>query len=147
MSDPFLRSSGDDAITAPRHPEPSIYGRAREAGVPQSYIDEFEALRVKWADLVVELDQALELAGFRQHDPDGKGGGFGICWHVRDDGVLVTWSVTNDRPIEFDDRISAVMHPALQAVLDECGFTAELVPEGEDNAGTVLVTGHARTEA
>jgi hypothetical protein len=39
------------------------------------------------------------------------------------------------------------MHPALQAVLTVYGFAAELIPEGEDDAGCVLVTGHNQTRA
>jgi hypothetical protein len=148
MSDPFLRSTGDETPPAPRSVTPSFYDMLREAGVPQDHIDDFEALREGWADLVAELGQVLESAGFRRHDPMGPGGGFWICWHLRDDGVLVSWAVTNDEPIEFSDRISSIMHPALQAVLSECGFAAELIPEGdEDDAGSILVTGHAGTQA
>lgn len=141
MSDPFLRSSGDEAPPAIRSLGRSFHGMLREAGVPQAHVDEFEALRERWADLVADLDQALESVGFRRHDPMGPGGGFWICWHLREDGVLASWAVTNDSAVEFGDRISGIMHPALQAVLTACGFVAELVPEDEDNAGTVLVTG------
>jgi hypothetical protein len=146
MSDPFLCSSGDESAAALRSITPSFHDMLRDAGVPQTHIDEFEALRERWADLAADLGQALESAGFRRHDPMGKGGGFWICWHLRDDGVLVTWAVTNDRSEEFGDPIAGIMHPALLAVLTRCGFAAGLIPEGdEDDAGSVLVTGHAAT--
>ncbi|MDN3354127.1 hypothetical protein [Actinomadura sp. DC4] len=143
MSDPFLRSSGDVIPPAIRSVPPSFHDMLREAGVPQEHIDEFEALRERWSDLVADLGRALENSGFARHDPMGEGGGYWICWHLRDDGVMVTWAVTNDRSVEFGDAMSAIMHPTLMAVLIECGFEAELIPEGDEDAGSVLVTGHA----
>ncbi len=143
MSDPFLRSSGEDTSPGIRSLAPSFHEMLREAGVPQDHIDEFEALRVQWSELVADLGQALEDAGFRRHDPMGRPGGFWIAWHLRDDGVLVTWAVNNDRSGRFGDPITAIMHPTLQAILNAYGFAAERIPDDEDDAGSVLVTGYA----
>lgn len=35
------------------------------------------------------------------------------------------------------------MRPALQAILTACGFAAQTIPEGQDDAGYILVTGRA----
>lgn len=120
---------------------PTFYERLREAGVPQEHIDEFETLRARWAELVAELNRVLEAAGFRPHDPQGPGGGYWICWHLRDDAVMVDWVVTSSDSVESGDRISGIMNPALQAILNESGFTTDVIPPGEDDAGSVLVTG------
>ena len=147
MSDPFLLASGDEDSPAPRTLAPSFHDALRSAGVPQTRIDEFEALRTRWADLVADLRQVLESAGFRSHAPTGTGGGYWVTWHLRDDGVMVDWAVANGSSPEFSDRISEIMNPAILETLTACGFTAEQIPENADDAGTVLVTGRARTSS
>ncbi len=41
----------------------------------------------------------------------------------------------------------AIMQPALQAILAACGFAVEIIPEDQDDAGCILVTGHTGAPA
>jgi hypothetical protein len=116
--------------------------------VPIEVIEDFVTRVESWADLSAALCQAFEAAGFREHDPHGEAGGFGLCSHLRDDGVVVSW-VTRDytahEPGSFENTIPVIMQPALKSVLTVCGFAVQTIPEGEDNAGDLLVTGQADT--
>jgi hypothetical protein len=125
---------------------------ARRAGVPRGVLDivspevieDFVTRVESWADLSAGLRQALGAAGFQQHDPRGAEGGFYIASHLRDDGVLATWSTrdyTSHEPGSFENMIPAIMNPALQSVLAVCGVAVQTIPAGEDNAGDLLVTG------
>jgi hypothetical protein len=70
--------------------------------------------------------------------------GFHIAAHVRDDGVPVSWVTrqhTSCEPGFLEKEIGDIMQPALQAILVVCGFAAQATPEGDDDAGYILVTG------
>lgn len=156
MTDPFLLSAydDDDGERAAR-PAGRNENLALRSGIPREYLDRAPADVVEaventvtraesWAGLAADLHQILEAAGFQLHDPYGEGGGFHIATHVRDDGVLVDWNVrdcTNYEPGSFEITIEAIVRPALEAILEACGFAAEAIPQGLDNAGCILVTG------
>ena len=156
VTDPFLLSGYDDDRAARR---PSRNDElARRSGLPRNLLDDMppDALRVvedcvarveAWADLSAAIHRTLENAGFHQHDLRGEGGGFHIASHVRDDGVLVSWEARQyaptDGPGSFSYKVERVMRPALREILAASGFEAQPVPEDEDNAGYILVTGLA----
>jgi hypothetical protein len=103
-----------------------------------------------WTELAAGLCTALEAAGFRQHDPLSAGGGFHIAAHVRDDGVLVSWATwqdTSSEPGSAENTIETIMQSALQAILAASGYAAQMIPEGHDDAGCILVTGRSDTPA
>lgn len=153
VTDPFLLSaSGNDPAPAAK-PDSRKDDLARRAGVPRAVLDivpvehiEAFVTRVEsWADLSADLRRTFKAAGFRQHDPWGPGGGFHIASHLSDDGVLVSWATTEyttDAPGTFEHTVTQIMQPALQAILASCGFAAQTIPDGQDNAGYLLVTGH-----
>jgi hypothetical protein len=145
--------SADDGESAPAaRPTGRNDELALRSGLPQAILDIAPAEAVEdfvrrvesWAELTAALRQALEAAGFHQHEPWGAGGGFHIAAHVRDDGVLVSWATrqhTSCEPGSFENTIESIMQSALQAVLAACGFAAQAIPEGHDHAGCILVTG------
>jgi hypothetical protein len=155
VTDPFLLSANDDRSEA----EGRLAGRLDElalrSGLPRAVLDRIPAEAVgvveefvtrveSWADLVGELREVLEAAGFRQHDPRGEGGGYHIAAHVRDDGVLVSWATTQYKasgPGSFEYSVERTVQSALHAVLVACGFAAQQIPDGQDDAGCILVTG------
>jgi hypothetical protein len=98
-----------------------------------------------WAPAAASIQRALESAGFHRHDPYGAGGGFHIATHVRDDGVLVCWAARREgpelryQPDSYERAVERTMNPALVAILTAAGFTAEQIPENEDNAGCIVV--------
>jgi|SRR5882724_3091218 hypothetical protein len=160
MTDPFLLSANDDDDAMPaRRPAGKNDDLALRSGLPQEYLDRAPAevvedlenavsLMESWAGLAADLQHVLEAAGFPLHDPYGEGGGFHIATHVREDGVLVDWNVrdrTNYEPGSFEITVEAIVRPALEAVLVACGFAAEAIPRGQDNAGCILVTGRSAT--
>jgi hypothetical protein len=154
-----LLSANDDES----FPQGSAAGRIDElalrSGLPRAILDRMPAEAVgvveefvtrveSWADLVGELREVLEAAGFRQHDPRGEGGGYHIAAHVRDDGVLVSWATTQYKasgPGSFEYTVERVVQPALREVLAASGFEAQQIPDGHDDAGCILVTGRPTT--
>jgi hypothetical protein len=161
MTDPFLLSANDDDDDATRVLRPAGKNEdlAFRSGLPREYLDRAPAevvedlenavtLMESWAGLAADLQQVLEAAGFRLHDPYGEGGGFHIATHVREDGVLVDWNVrdrTNYEPGSFEVTVEAIVRSALEAILGACGFAAEAIPQGQDNAGLILVRGRNGT--
>jgi hypothetical protein len=145
-SAPAARSAGRNDELALRSGFPRAILDIASAEAAENFVTRIES----WAELVAGLRQALEAAGFRQHDPRGAGGGFHITAHLRDDGVLVSWVVRQDMssaPGSFGSTIENVMRSALQAILTACGFAAQAIPEGHDDAGCILVTGRTDTLA
>lgn len=58
--------------------------------------------------------------------------------------MIVTWSTTEypeDTVSPFEKTVKHAMHPALEQILQATGFTARIIPEGEDNGGYIRVTG------
>jgi hypothetical protein len=159
VTDPFLLSANDDESG----PATSVVGRIDElalrSGLPRAIlnrmpaeavgvVEEFVTRVESWADLVGDLREVLEAAGFQQHDPRGEGGGYHIAAHVRDDGVLVSWATTQYKasgPGSFEYTVERIVQPALREVLGACGFAAQLIPDGHDDAGCILVTGRLTT--
>jgi hypothetical protein len=155
VTDPFLLSAHDDESW----PEGSAAGRldqlALRSGLSRAILDRIPAEAVgvvecfvtrveAWADLVSDLREVLEAAGFRQHDPRGEGGGYHIAAHVRDDGVLVSWATTQYKasgPGSFEYSVERIVQPALREILGESGFATQQIPDGQDDAGCILVTG------
>jgi hypothetical protein len=156
VTEPFLLSASDDESAPAPQPVSRASELALRSGLPQAVLDIVPAeaaqdfvMRVeRWADLSAGLRQALEAAGFHQHEPWSAGGGYHIAAHVRDDGVLVSWATKQysaHDPGSFENTIENIMQPTLQAILAACGFAAQTIPEGHDCAGYLLVTG--RTDA
>jgi hypothetical protein len=152
VTDPFLLSASDDESAPAARPVGRNDELALRSGLPRAILDIAPAEAVEnfvtrvesWAELAAGLHQALEAAGFRQHDPWSAGGGFHIAAHLRDDGVVVSWATrqyTSYGPGSFENTIANIMQPALQAILATCGFAAQTIPEGHDYAGCILVTG------
>jgi hypothetical protein len=155
MTDPFLLSANDDDDALRAHRPAGHDDLAPRPGLPPEYAGRAAAgvadgregtatLMESWAGLAADLQQVLEASGFQLHDPYGAGGGFHIATHVREDGVLVDWNVrnhTNYEPGSFEITIEAIVRPALEAILVACGFAAEMIPPGQDNAGCIVVTG------
>jgi hypothetical protein len=155
VTDPFLFSAHDEEFEA----EGQLAGRIEElalrSGLPRAVLDRMPAEAVgvveefvtrveSWADLVSDLREVLEAAGFRQHDPRGEGGGYHIAAHVRDDGVLVSWATRQYKasgPGSFEYTVERTVQSALEEVLGACGFAAQPIPDGQDDAGCILVTG------
>jgi hypothetical protein len=157
VTDPFLWSASDDE-SAPSRPVSRTGELALRSGLPRAVLDvvpaevaeDFVTRVERWADLSAGLHQALQAAGFRQHDPWGAGGGFHIAAHVHDDGVLVSWATrqyTSHEPGSFENTMADIMTPALQAILAACGFAAQTIPDGRDYPGYLLVTGRTGTPA
>jgi hypothetical protein len=130
---------------------------ARRMGVPRTMLEDMpqetldqisqsvaraEADQETWGDLANSIASKLTAAGFRQHDPYGHRGGFHLS--LWEDGVILSWSTTEypeDSVSPFEKTVEHVMNPALEQILQATGFTARIVPDGEDNAGSVRVTG------
>jgi hypothetical protein len=56
----------------------------------------------------------------------------------------VAWSVAEyaeDTVSPFEQTVEHAMLPALAQILQATGFTARIIPEGQDNAGDIRVTG------
>jgi hypothetical protein len=154
VTDPFLLSPGDDDEPGPAD---RIGELARRMGVPCSVfqyqppevlnhleagITQREADWQRWGDLASSVADTLTAAGFRQHHPDGPRGGY--CLSVREDGVLAAWSVSDyadDMITPFEKAVDSVMGPALEQILQATGFTVRIIPDPEDDAGNILVTG------
>ncbi len=158
VTDPFLLSASDNESAPAGRPVGRNDELALRSGLPRAILDiapaevveDFVTRVESWAELAAGLHQALDAAGFRQHDPWGEGGGFHIAAHVRDDGVLVFWATrqySSCGPGSFEKAIENIMQPALQAILAACGFATETIPEGDDDAGCILVTGRTETPA
>jgi hypothetical protein len=159
VTDPFLLSAHDEESGPGGTAAGRIDELALRSGLPRAILDRMPAEAVgvveefvtrveSWADLVGDLREVLEAAGFRQHDPRGEGGGYHIAAHVRDDGVLVSWATTQYKasgPGSFEYTVERIVQPALRKVLEECGFAAQLIPDGQDDAGCILVTGRPTT--
>ncbi|MFC0038223.1 hypothetical protein [Actinomadura rayongensis] len=152
MTDPFPLSSGG----APRDVGDLTIDELRErTGWPPSVFDMVPRedvvsflRRVEGsAPLNEEIGAALESAGMDRHDTAGEGsGGFHVATWLRDDGVVVSWALRgrmNSDGDAFESAVHAVMHPALARILTAAGFDARIIPEDEDDAGFVLVTGRA----
>ena len=100
--------------------------------------------RARLAPIADDVHEALEAAGFHAHDPYSTGGGFHIAIHMYDDAVLVCWAArqqTADRVGPLERAVEGIMNPAVQAILQSSGFSSRIIPEGEDNAGCVMVFG------
>jgi hypothetical protein len=154
VTDLFLLSGTDSEAAPEARPVNRNDDLALRSGLPQDILDIVPAQVVEdyvtrvesWAELVTSLRQTLQAAGLAQHDPHSTGGGFHIASHARDDGVLVTWATrqyTSHEPGSFENTVANIMQPALQAILAANGFAAEKVPEGDDDAGCILVTAMA----
>lgn len=101
-----------------------------------------ELERKVWGDLAGLVARRLTAAGFRRHDPRGQRGGFHLS--LWEDGVILAWSTTEypeDTVSPFEKMVEHTMHPALEQILQATGFTARIIPEGEDNGGAIRVTG------
>ena len=101
-----------------------------------------QALEETWGDLADSIAKKLTAAGFRRHDPCGQRGGF--CLSMWDDGVILAWSTTEcteDTVSPFEKTVEHAMLRALEQILQATGFTARIIPEGEDNSGDIRVTG------
>ena len=130
---------------------------ARKSGLPRSLLDtapaeilqdiaEAVARAESWSDLADSIYDALEAAGFHQHDPYNAegGGGFHINTILRDDGILVSWASrrhTVYEPGSFEVTVERIVQTGLLAILVACGFAAEQIPDDEDFAGYILVSG------
>jgi len=98
------------------------------------------------AELAADVREALEAGGFHRHDSYGPGGGFHINAYIRDEAVLVAWTAREAIPhvtSVLERQVELIMQPALVAILATSGFDARAIPDGEDDAGCVLVYGHA----
>jgi hypothetical protein len=156
VTDPYLLSGSDDA-PGPAVPADMINELARRMGVPRTMLEDMpqetldqinqsvartEADQEAWGGLADSIASTLTAAGFRRHDPYGHRGGFHLS--LWEDGVILAWSTTEypeDSVSPFEKTVEHVMNPALEQILQATGFTARIVPEGEDNAGSVRVTG------
>jgi hypothetical protein len=158
VTDPFLLTANDLEPAPAARPASKLDDLARRSGLPRAVLDIVPAEAVEdfltrvesWADLTADLREELEAAGFHRHEPWSTGGGFHIAAHCRDDGVLVSWSTKRyipDAPGFFEKAVEQVMQPALQAILAACGFAVQQIPEGQDFAGYILVTGRTDTPA
>jgi hypothetical protein len=156
VTDPFLLSAGDDE--PPAEPSRRAVELERRLGLPRTVLDivplevmeELVRRGEAWKELCADLRRTLIAAGFPQHDPQGEGGGFHIASHLRDDGVLVSWATrqyTSHEAGSFENTVSEIMQPALQAILLSCGFATQTIPEGLDYAGYLLVTGRTAAPA
>jgi hypothetical protein len=157
VTDPFLRSDYDDESGSGTQPVGRIDELARKSGLPRSLLDtapaeilediaEAVARAESWSDLADSIYDALEAAGFHQHDPYNAegGGGFHINTILRDDGILVSWASrrhTVYEPGSFEVTVERMVQTALLAILVACGFEAEQIPDEEDFAGYILVSG------
>lgn len=122
MTDPFLFSAHDDAA------EDLVTRDESRAG------------------LATDIREALEAGGFHRHDAYGPGGGFHVNAYIRDEAVLVTWAAREATPhvtSPLERQVELIMQPALVGILAASGFDARPIPDGEDDAGCVLVYGHA----
>jgi hypothetical protein len=155
VTDPFLLSASDDA-PVPAAPADRIGELARRMGVSRAFLQGLppetfsqmeevaaraEAHQERWGDLNDLIVRKLTAAGFRQHDPFGPRGGF--CVHIWDNGVTVAWSATeyaDDVVSPFEKMVESVMIPALEQILQATGFTASIIPEGQDDSGYIRVT-------
>jgi hypothetical protein len=159
VTDPFLLSAYDDEPGIEAQAVGRIDELARKAGLPRSLLDtapaeilediaEAVARAESWSGLADRVYEALEAAGFHQHDPYNAegGGGFHINTILRDDGILVSWASrrhTMYEPGSFEITIERIVQTALLAILVACGFEAGQIPDHEDFAGYILVTGRA----
>lgn len=152
MTDPFLRSPADDELAAETQAAAdedllrrSGLPRAVFDLVPREHIEQFVTRVESWAELADDLDDDLNSAGFQRHEIDGPGGGFHIATWLRDDGVIVSWSLRG--PVDpheanpMDDKIRAIMGTAIAQILTAYGYNAQVIPADEDDANCVLVTG------
>lgn len=101
-----------------------------------------EAAEQTWGDLAGSIAGTLTAAGFRRHNPFGPRGGFGLS--LWEDGVIVGWSTTEypeDAVSPFEKMVEHAIVPALEQILVATGFAAHIIPEGQDNAGYIQVTG------
>jgi hypothetical protein len=156
VTDPYLLSANDDA-SVPTASAGRIDELARRMHVsrtmledtPPEILDRMEqyaahrgALEETWGDLADSIARKLTAAGFRRHDPFGQRGGF--CLSMWDDGVILAWSnteYTEDVVSPFEKSVEHALLPALEQILQAAGFTARIIPEGEDNGGDIRVTG------
>jgi hypothetical protein len=156
VTDPYLLSASDDA-PVPAALADRISELARRMGVPRTMLgdmpsellDQMEqfaahtkATEQTWGELAGSIARTLTAAGFRRHNACGPRGGFGVC--MWDDGVIVGWSTTEypeDAVSPFEKMVEQAMIPALEQILVATGFAACIIPEGEDNAGDIRVTG------
>jgi hypothetical protein len=156
VTDPYLLSANDDAsvptASAGRIDELARrmhVSRAMLEDTPPEILDRMEqyaahrgALEETWGDLADSIARKLTAAGFRRHDPFGQRGGF--CLSMWDDGVILAWSTTEyteDMVSPFEKSVEHALLPALEQILQAAGFTARIIPEGEDNGGDIRVTG------
>jgi hypothetical protein len=152
MSDPFLRS-GDENIDADEISDDELLRRSglpRDVfeQLPREHVEQFISRVESWATLAADLDRILVSAGFHRHDPRGPGGGFSIATWLRSDAVVVSWALRDRMKSAhdpFEDRVESIMHPTLAAIFAECGYDAEIIPDDQDDAGCVLVTGPVNT--
>jgi hypothetical protein len=122
VTDPFLFSASDDEA------------------------EDFVARDESRAELAAGVREALEAGGFHRHDCYGAGGGFCINAHIRDEAVLVAWAAREATPHDttsLERQVELIMQPALVAILAASGFDARPIPDGEDDAGCILVYGRA----
>jgi hypothetical protein len=156
VTDPYLLSANDDA-SVPAAQADRINELARRIHVPRMMLEDMppevldgmeqsaariEADEEAWGDLADWIVRKLTAAGFRRHNPLGERGGFNLS--LWEDGVIVTWSTTEyaeDTVSPFEKTVEQAVLPALEQVLQSTGFTAHIIPEGEDNSGNIRVTG------
>ncbi len=96
--------------------------------------------------LIDDVFEALEHAGFHQHDLHDPGG-FHVNTMLFDSEVLVSWSARLDSLPEFSPYeldVEAIMQPAVLAILVRFGLEARQIPEDQNYAGYILVSGWAR---
>lgn len=156
MTDPYLLSANDDA---PVHTASAdrVNELARRMRVPRTMLEDMpsetldrmeqsaarrEAREETWGDLADSIAKKLTAAGFRRHDPYGQRGGFHLS--VWEDGIILAWSTTEyaeDMVGPFEKTVEDAVLPALEQILQATGFTARIIPEGEDNCGDIRVTG------
>lgn len=157
MTDPFLRSDFDDESGSQAQSVSRIDELARKSGLPRSLLDtapaeilediaEAVARAESWSGLADSIYEALEAAGFHQHDPYNAegGGGFHVNTILRDDGILVSWASrrhTVYEPGSFEVTVERIVQSGILAILVACGFEAEQIPDDEDFAAYILVTG------
>jgi hypothetical protein len=155
VTDPYLYT-GSYEVPAPATSADRAHTLARRLGLPRSLFEDMspEALDVMegtsarieeneemWGDLARSVARMLTAAGFVQHDPLHRPGGFHLS--LWEDGVVMAWSTTEypeDSVSPFEHAVMSVMHPALMRILQDSGYTASIIPEEEDNAGYIRIT-------
>lgn len=156
MTDPYLLSvNGDSPVLAAAVDRIDQLARRTRVSrtmledMPAEILDSMEQAAARreadeetWGDLADSIARKLTAAGFRRHDPLGQRGGFHLS--LWEDGVILTWSTTEyaeDTVSPFEKMVEHAVLPALEQILQATGFTARIIPEEEDNGGSIRVIG------